>query len=514
MLGKTKRNIAVAQTKAELVASSSSTTTASAPCSLAAHSSTSKDQLRKTVASNAPFFPVCAPLGLGMEPLAQWIAELESPLETYVSPKLKVLRSFDINTPGTSSTDILGGVLGGTIIGSGCINIGDELEIRPGLFVDGRRMEQYKRDDKEMDTEDSKSECFKVQPLSCHTMSLTTGKTRLTKVAKGGLIAIQTDLCPSICANNGFVGAVVGPKGTLPPVWGPSLLLEDLELVQIAGSKKGKDIKDFLKKKTIVKCHVGPAAMKGEVVRVSKSKRKLKLLLKVPVVANKGAMVAIQAKNTENGNFSLVAHGRIFGGDVCLDGIDETKLYQQDSQPSPSKVTLEGNFLNVASHNGHEDNHYLSKEMLKDNVCDLDDEYLRGLFLEELELYNQKPDVLVYNSKISVPRAQVERDGGAHVCVKNFGLICLSLRRDPQHLILYLEKEGNLSCFLAAEGAAIRVKWRSPIGSFPDHFSSILKRYAKAYIVCHQCHMAQTELQKQDNKTELLCRKCNARRFV
>lgn len=407
---------------------------------------------------------------------------------------MKVLRSFDINTPGTSSENLIGGVLGGSITGSGCINIEDELEIRPGLYVDAATKKQKRKKQTDEDGSNDESECFKVQPLSCHVKGLMTGKTSLNKATKGGLVAIRTTLCPSTCANNGFVGAVVGLPGTLPPVWGPTLLLEHLELINIGGSskkEKERDVKDVLKKGTIVRCHVGPTVVKGEVVRVSKSKRKLQLALKVPVVASKGAMVAIQAKTMGNENFALVAHGRIFGGDKCLDGADiEAVQQQEDTDPS--------------------------KNVLKGTVPDLEEEeHHRKRFLDELETCNKISEDSLSNSKISVPRALVERDGGAHVCVQNFGSICLSLRRDPQHLISYLEKEGNLSCFLATEGSAIRVKWRSPIGTFPDRFTSILKRYAKAYIVCHQCHMAQTELRREDgNRMELLCRKCNARRFV
>merc|ERR1712045_669082 len=133
--------------------------------------------------------------------------------------------------------------LGGSITGSGHITIDDELEVRPGLFTASHKGRT------ENEVTNNKSD-FKVQPLSCQVKGLMTGKTKLTNVTKGGLVAIQTTLCPSTCANNGFVGAVAGPPGTLPPIWGPTLLLEKVERIDIVGLKKEKDIeaRDGLKK--------------------------------------------------------------------------------------------------------------------------------------------------------------------------------------------------------------------------------------------------------------------------
>merc|ERR1712125_25158 len=346
-----------------------------------------------------------------------------------------------------------------------------------------------------------------------------TGKTHLTRVAKGGLVAIQTTLCPSTGTNNGFVGSVVGPPGTLPPVWGPTLLLEDLELVDIVRSdsknRKGRaedDIKEIFKKSSIVKCHVGSTVVSSKVVRVSKSKRKLELELKAPVVANTGSMVAIEAKTSSSGAFSLVAHARIFDGDKCLDGVDDE-----------SRVITTTDDVEDDDDVDEDDAPGASFKNATDTAAEGDrDKYYRDVFLKELEAHNNTKEnhsssSIVSNLKIKVPVPQVERDGGAHVIIQNFNSICLSLRRKPSHVISYLEREGDLSCFLAGiEGSsALSIKWRSPMGTFSDRFSSILKRYAKAYVVCHECHWAQTELRPSDGGgVELLCRLCNARRFV
>lgn len=42
-----------------------------------------------------------------------------------------VIRSFDVNKPGTCIDDLQGGVLGGCIL-KGILKVGDTIEIRPG----------------------------------------------------------------------------------------------------------------------------------------------------------------------------------------------------------------------------------------------------------------------------------------------------------------------------------------------------------------------------------------------
>lgn len=47
-------------------------------------------------------------------------------------PKLIIIRSFDINSPGVDYKSIVGGVIGGSIL-SGMLKVGDDVEIRPGI---------------------------------------------------------------------------------------------------------------------------------------------------------------------------------------------------------------------------------------------------------------------------------------------------------------------------------------------------------------------------------------------
>ena len=48
------------------------------------------------------------------------------------SPRLIVIRSFDVNKPGADIEELKGGVAGGSIL-QGVLKVGDEIEVRPGV---------------------------------------------------------------------------------------------------------------------------------------------------------------------------------------------------------------------------------------------------------------------------------------------------------------------------------------------------------------------------------------------
>jgi len=68
--------------------------------------------------------------------VCQYIVEyIPPPIRDFSSaPQLIVIRSFDINEPGTTTENLRGGVAGGSIL-KGVLKIGDEIEIKPGLVT-------------------------------------------------------------------------------------------------------------------------------------------------------------------------------------------------------------------------------------------------------------------------------------------------------------------------------------------------------------------------------------------
>jgi translation initiation factor 2 subunit 3 len=85
-------------------------------------------------AADLPVIPVSAQSNLNVDAL---IATIESTIKTpdrddEKDAVMQVLRSFDVNRPGSNIADIKGGVIGGSLTG-GTLVEGDEIEIKPGV---------------------------------------------------------------------------------------------------------------------------------------------------------------------------------------------------------------------------------------------------------------------------------------------------------------------------------------------------------------------------------------------
>ena len=120
----------------------------------------------------------------------------ESPPERdqKVNPVMHVLRSFDVNKPGTNIPKIKGGVIGGSLT-AGVFKVGDEIEIKPGVQTGKKNT---------------------YSSITTTIDSLGTGAGLVESILPGGLVAIGTKLDPSLTGGDSLIGSVVGKPGTLP----------------------------------------------------------------------------------------------------------------------------------------------------------------------------------------------------------------------------------------------------------------------------------------------------------
>jgi translation initiation factor 2 subunit 3 len=144
--------------------------------------------------------PVCMNHMIGVDMVLESIMEFMPPRErrTDVDPIFMISRSFDVNHPHVNYTDIVGGVVGGSML-RGQFKVGDEIEICPGIIT-------TKKDG----TVEWKSHITTISSLKSETIEL-------TEVLPGGLIGIGTDIDPYYCKNDGMAGQMVGLKGKMPP---------------------------------------------------------------------------------------------------------------------------------------------------------------------------------------------------------------------------------------------------------------------------------------------------------
>jgi translation initiation factor 2 subunit 3 len=161
------------------------------------------DLLNKFEIEPKIIIPVCMNYGIGVDILLSSIMKYMPPrIESIDSPKsyFMISRSFDINKVNINALNLVGGVVGGSLI-SGTFKVGDEIEILPGII-------------------NKNSEGGLVhKPHYTNIISLKSEITDLDIVKPGGLIGIGTNIDPFYCKNDKMIGMVVGLKGTLPPVY-------------------------------------------------------------------------------------------------------------------------------------------------------------------------------------------------------------------------------------------------------------------------------------------------------
>ena len=246
-----------------------------------------KNFVKGTIAESAPIIPVSAQRAVNMDVLIQAMEEfIPTPNRDETKPPLMyVVRSFDVNKPGTPVEKLEGGVIGGTIL-QGKFAVGHEIEIRPGISTEREGKKVY-------------------NPLTSEITSLHVGGRSVKKAHCGGLVGVGTLLDPSFSKADGLTGNVAGRKDELPPtLWG--LTLETQILERAVGTKELVKIEKINMGETLL-LHVGSAITVGKVT--STKKNAIEVQLTRPVCAQTGSRVAISRKMA--GRWRLIGYGMI-----------------------------------------------------------------------------------------------------------------------------------------------------------------------------------------------------------
>lgn len=158
-----------------------------------------KKFIKRSVISDAPIIPVMANKNINVDAVLDEIMKIELPeRDTKSDPVMYIARSFDVNKPGSKIEEIVGGVIGGSVI-RGKFKVGDEIEIRPGISF---QKEKQKRES--------------YDPIITKIEELSVGSEKLDEAISGGLVAMSTDVDPAFTKADGLVGQIVGKVGKLP----------------------------------------------------------------------------------------------------------------------------------------------------------------------------------------------------------------------------------------------------------------------------------------------------------
>lgn len=244
-----------------------------------------REFLAGTIGEKAPIIPISAQHSINIDLLIESIEKfIPTPNRDPAKPPyMYVVRSFDINKPGTTVENLAGGILGGTIV-EGKLHVGEEIAIKPGIKSEKMGKSGY-------------------ASLITSIASLHAGRESVKEASCGGLVGVGTTLDPSLTKADGLIGNVVGKPDTLPPLK-DTLTLEVTLFENVIGAPELMKVDTIKLNETLV-INIGAAVTSGAVTR-SKGNH-LEIALKKPVCAKVGARVALSRRVA--GKWRLVGYG-------------------------------------------------------------------------------------------------------------------------------------------------------------------------------------------------------------
>lgn len=231
-----------------------------------------------TIAEGAPILPVSAQFKYNIDALNEYITnKIPVPLrDLSAAPRLVVIRSFDVNKPGTYADQIQGGVAGGSIL-KGVLKLGDAIEIRPGTI--------YKDQDG----------CLHARPLFSKIQSLAAEQNKLDFAIPGGLIGVGTLVDPALCRGDRLQGHILGYPGTLPLIY-TELKVAYFLMRRLLGvaSNAGKTRITKMQKGETLLMNIGSVCSGGYVADINADFAKITLTK--PTCADVGDKIAVSRK--------------------------------------------------------------------------------------------------------------------------------------------------------------------------------------------------------------------------
>ncbi len=246
-----------------------------------------KDFVKGTCAEESPIIPISAQQGANIDILIEVIQEkIRTPRRSIrKAPRMYVARSFDINKPGSAPEDMVGGVIGGSLI-YGKLKVGDEIEIKPGVQIIKKGKTEW-------------------VSLSSEIVGLVAAGEQVDEIGPGGLIGVATKLDPSLTKADSLSGSVAGKQDTLPPVIYEFTMKTHL-LDRVVGTKEEKKVEPIKSSEPLM-INIGTSTTIGVVTSARGNVVDVKL--KLPVCADEGQRVALSRR--VGARWRLIGYGII-----------------------------------------------------------------------------------------------------------------------------------------------------------------------------------------------------------
>lgn len=250
----------------------------------------------KTCAEKSPIIPISAQMKYNIDVVCEFLCtKIPVPVRDFTSsPRLIVIRSFDVNKPGADIEELKGGVAGGSIL-QGVLKVGDEIEVRPGVV-----------------SKDSKGQ-LQCTPIRSKIVSLLAEQNLLQYAVPGGLIGVGTKIDPTLCRADRLVGHVLGEPGHLPEIF-TELEINFFLLRRLLGVKLDEGTKQSrvgrLTRGESLMVNIASTSTGGRVLAVKNDLAKIVLVS--PVCTSEGERIALSRRVDKH--WRLIGWGRIRRG--------------------------------------------------------------------------------------------------------------------------------------------------------------------------------------------------------
>jgi len=248
---------------------------------------------------NPLIIPISAQLKINIDVLCEALCNfVPIPKRVFDCPaQLIVIRSFDVNKPGSTVDELQGGVAGGTL-DKGVLRVGQEIEVRPGIIK-------------------KREGVLTVTSVFSQIVSMHTEKNKLEYAVPGGLIGVGTKIDPVQTRGDRLIGQLLGEVGKLPAVL-IEIEIKYFLLRRLLGVKRVQKSKatkvQRLAKGDMLLVNIASSSCGAKVTHVKKNES-AKLQLMKPVCAEIGAKLALSRRVDKT--WRLVGWGTVSAGVEC-----------------------------------------------------------------------------------------------------------------------------------------------------------------------------------------------------
>jgi translation initiation factor 2 subunit 2 len=110
-------------------------------------------------------------------------------------------------------------------------------------------------------------------------------------------------------------------------------------------------------------------------------------------------------------------------------------------------------------------------------------------------------------ARLEVPQPQIIWVGQKTI-FRNFMEFPKALRRDPEKILLYLNKELASAGYIQSERVIFLGR------KTPSSFNALIDRYVKDYVICPVCGSPDTRTEKNKKLGFLICEACGAKSSI